>query len=313
MTRATTAAPELSIDTRGLTKRYGHDILAVDNLSLHVRRGEVYGFVGPNGAGKTTTLRMLVGLIRPTSGTAQVLGEPAGSTEAMAHVGAMIEEPNFYPFLSGRDNLRVMAEHANVPVARLDVVLEQVDLSSRAGDKFQTYSMGMKQRLALAAALLKDPDVLILDEPTNGLDPEGIAEMRTLVRGLATGQRTVILSSHLMTEVEQICDRIGVIRKGQLVAEGTLNELRGKPELHIRATPLASARDLVAALPGIGGVQSRDGVLIFDTDPGRAVEINRLLVNHDIDVSELTPVQPSLERVFLDLVHQEQEGAIHNG
>jgi ABC-2 type transport system ATP-binding protein len=303
--------PEFSIDTSGLTKRYGHDILAVDDLSLRVRRGEVYGFVGPNGAGKTTTLRMLVGLIRPTAGSASILGLPAGSTEAVAHIGAMIEEAAFYPFLSGRDNLRVMAQHANVPAARIDVVLAQVELSSRASDKFQTYSMGMKQRLALAAALLKDPDVLILDEPTNGLDPEGIAEMRTLVRNLATGQRTVILSSHLMTEVEQICDRIGVIRSGRLVAEGTLNELRGKPELHVRATPMARARDLVTALPGIDSIRSLDGVLVLGIDPCRAVEINRLLVRCVVDVSELTPVQPSLEKVFLDLVHQ--EGALQHG
>lgn len=197
------------IATDRLTKRYGERILAVDELNLRVPRGEVYGFVGPNGAGKTSTLKMLAGLIRPSSGTARILGHLPGSREAMAHVGAMIEAPAFYPYLSGLDNLRFMALHAGVPHARIADTLAQAGLSSRADDHFATYSTGMKQRLGLAAALLKDPDVLILDEPTSGLDPEGIAEMRALIRSLGQGRRTVFLSSHLMMEVEQICDRVG--------------------------------------------------------------------------------------------------------
>jgi len=295
------------IDTDGLTKRYGQRILAVDDLTLRVRRGEVYGFVGPNGAGKTTTLRMLLALVRPSAGTARVLGHRPGSREALARVGAMIEASAFYPFLSGRDNLRAMARHAGVPVTRIDGALGRVGLSPRADDDFSTYSTGMKQRLGLAAALLKDPEVLILDEPSNGLDPEGIAEMRTLVRSLAREHRTVLLSSHLMTEVEQISDRIGVIRRGKLVAEGTLEELVGTPELRVRATPADRARQLIAAIPGVDGIRVDDGALMLAADPRRAGEINRRLLEQGVEVSELTPVHATLEEVFLGLVREEGE------
>ncbi len=293
------------IDTDALTKRYGGQILAVDNLTLRVRRGEVYGFVGPNGAGKTTTLRMLLGLVRPSSGTASVLGRHPGSKEALVRVGAMIEGAAFYPFLSGRENLRVMARHSGVPFERIDHALGQVGLSPRADDDFSTYSTGMKQRLGLAAALLKDPEVLILDEPTNGLDPEGIAEMRALLRSLTDEHRTVLLSSHLMTEIEQICDRIGVIRRGRLVAEGTLDELVGGPELRVRALPVDRARELVTTLQGVDGMRVADGVLMLRADLRRAGEINRQLVDHGLEVSELTPVHATLEEVFLGLVREE--------
>jgi ABC-2 type transport system ATP-binding protein len=172
----------LVIETRELGKRYDGRIVAVDKLSLRVQRGEVYGFLGPNGAGKTTTLRMLLGLVRPTSGSALVLGAPPGSPESLARVGALIESPTFYPFLSGRDNLRVLARYSGAPEARIEAVLGEVDLAGRAGDRFGTYSLGMKQRLGIAGALLKDPELLILDEPTNGMDPAGMAEMRGFIR-----------------------------------------------------------------------------------------------------------------------------------
>jgi ABC-2 type transport system ATP-binding protein len=219
----------LVVQTRGLTKRYDADaIVAVDDLELRVRRGEVYGFLGPNGAGKTTTLRMLLGLVRPTSGDAVVHGAPPGAPAGLARIGAMVEAPAFYPYLSGRDNLRVLARYAGVPERRVEAVLDQVKLTARAGDRTAKYSLGMKQRLGVAAALLKDPELLILDEPTNGLDPAGMAEMREFIRSLGSGERTVVLSSHLMGEVEQVCDRVGVIRAGSLIAEGTVDELRGR-------------------------------------------------------------------------------------
>jgi ABC-type multidrug transport system ATPase subunit len=217
----------------------------------------------------------------------------------------MIESSAFYPFLSGRDNLRAMARHAGVPVVRIDGALGRVGLSSRAHDDFSTYSTGMKQRLGLAAALLKDPEVLILDEPSNGLDPEGIAEMRALVRSLASEHRTVLLSSHLMTEVEQISDRIGVIRRDSLVAEGTLDELVGTPKLRVRAMPMDRARELVATFPGVDGVHVDDGALMLAADPLRAGEINRRLLEHGVEVSELTPVHATLEEAFLGLVREE--------
>ena len=296
------------IETAGLTKRYGkRGVLAVDDLCLRVRRGEVYGLVGPNGAGKTTAMRMLVGLMRPTSGTARVLGRPAGTSGSLTGVGAMIEAPDFYPFLTGRDNLRVMAEHADVAPERVGAVLAQVELTSRADDRFGTYSMGMKQRLGVAAALLKDPELLILDEPTTGLDPAGIAEMRVLLRRLGQGMRTVLLSSHLMTEVEQTCDRVGVIRRGRIVAEGTLSELRGRAELQVRALPLERALQIVSALAYVDGVRSDDGMLVIRVGTDRAGEINRALVTNGVDVTELTPVHPSLEGVFLRLVREDEE------
>jgi ABC-type multidrug transport system ATPase subunit len=289
------------VETRGLTKRYGQRITAVDNLDLAVWRGEVYGFLGPNGAGKTTTLRMLLGLIEPTSGTASVLrGEP-GSPESLGGVGALVESPAFYPYLSGYDNLRVISRYAGVPRPRIGEVLETVELSGRAKDRFKKYSLGMKQRLGVAAALLKDPELLILDEPTNGLDPKGMADMRALVRELGRGGRTVLLSSHLLGEVEQICDRVGVIHKGTLVAEGTVAELRGEEGLVVRAEPIEEARQISERFKGVEAVRVADGMLRLTTDPGRAAEINAKLVSAGLRVSELRPAEQSLEEVFLEL------------
>ena len=276
--------------------------MAVDGLSMKVLRGEVYGFVGPNGAGKTTTLRMLLGLVRPSSGECEVLGQKPGSSEALARIGALVETPAFYPYLSGRDNLKILARHADVSYDRVDPVLEEVELTKRCGDRFKTYSLGMKQRLGMAAALLKDPELLILDEPTNGLDPAGMAEMRHLIRQLGQGNRTVVLSSHLMGELEQICDRIGVVKDGKLVTEQTLEELRHGTRIKVRATPVGSARELLETIEGVVSIHSVNGdVLMVETDPSRAAEINQRLVAAGIMVSELCTVKNSLESVFLSL------------
>jgi ABC-type multidrug transport system ATPase subunit len=299
----------LVIETHDLSKRYGERILAVDGLALQVRRGEVYGFLGPNGAGKTTTLRMLLGLVRPTSGTALVLGARPGSPQSLAHVGALIETPAFYPFLSGRDNLRVLARYSGTPEMRIQPVLEEVGLAARGSDRFGTYSLGMKQRLGIAAALLKDPELLILDEPTNGMDPAGMAEMRTFIRDLGRGRRTVLLSSHLMAEVEQIADRVGVISGGMLVGEGTVEELRGRESLWVRAEPLEEAERLVAGLRAVERVSRVDGGLRIAADPAAAAAINRTLVEAGIAVGELRPERASLEKVFLELTQQEEEAA----
>jgi ABC-type multidrug transport system ATPase subunit len=292
---------ELVIETRALTKRYDDSIVAVDDLELRVRRGEVYGFLGPNGAGKTTTLRMLLGLVQPTSGQAAVLGAPPGSPDALARIGALVEAPAFYPYLSGRDNLRVLAGYAGVGEDRVAAVLDEVRLTDRAADRSRTYSLGMKQRLGVAAALLKDPELLILDEPTNGLDPAGMAEMREFIRSLGKGGRTVVLSSHLMGEVEQVSDRVGVIRDGSLVAEGTVEDLRGRAGLRVRAEPQAEAARLIGALPDVDAVTSVDGLLDVTVDTTRAPAINRALVEAGIAVSELYAQKASLEDVFLEL------------
>lgn len=276
--------------------------MAVDGLSIKVMRGEVYGFVGPNGAGKTTTLRMLLGLVRPTSGDCELLGEKPGTPEALARIGAMVETPAFYPYLCGRDNLKVLARRAGVSDDRIDSVLAEVELTGRGGDHFKAYSLGMKQRLGMAAALLKDPELLILDEPTNGLDPAGMADMRQLIRALGQGNRTVLLSSHLMGELEQICDRIGVVKKGKLVTEQSLDELRHGTRIKLRAKPLAGAREVLNGLEGIGEIQTINGeVLMVETDPSRAAEICQRLVMAGIGVSELCTVKHSLESIFLSL------------
>ncbi len=285
------------VEARRLTKRYGA-LTAVDSLDLRVRTGEVYGFLGPNGAGKTTTLRMLLGLIRPSSGEVRLFGRPPGRLDG---VGALIEGPAFYPYLSGRDNLRVMARHAGVPPDRIATVLDLVDLSDRAGDRFAAYSLGMKQRLGVAAALLKDPRLVVLDEPTNGLDPAGMADMRLLVRRLGAAGSTVLLSSHLMTEVQELCDRVGVIAAGRLVAESTVAELRGEPGLRLVATPLARAAAQARILLGANAVRVTDGGLRLAVPPARAAEVNAALVAAGIAVSELRPEERSLEEAFLTL------------
>jgi ABC-type multidrug transport system ATPase subunit len=288
------------VETSGLGKRF-RSVTAVEDLNISIRRGEVYGFLGPNGAGKTTTLRMLLGLIKPSSGTATVLGEEPGSPKGLRGVGALVESPAFYPYLSGRDNLRVMARYCEAPPSRVDEVLGQVELAGRAGDKFKRYSLGMKQRLGVAAALLKDPELLILDEPTNGLDPKGMADMRAIIRRVGRGERTVLLSSHLLGEVEQVCDRVGVIQRGQLLTEGTVDELRGGGGILVRVEPLERAREVAAGLDGVEGAQIRDGMLTLDADPNLSAEVNAGLVSAGLRVSELRPIERSLEDVFLEL------------
>jgi ABC-2 type transport system ATP-binding protein len=294
------------VETHGLTKRYGRGVLAVDSVDMSVRRGEVYGFLGPNGAGKTTTLRMLVGLIRPTSGTATVTGHQPGNPAGLRRIGSLIESPGFYPYLSGRENMRVVADLAGVGFKRVEEVLDLVELGTRAGRKFGTYSTGMKQRLGVAAALLKDPELLILDEPTNGLDPQGMAEMRKLIKEIGQGERTVLLSSHLLGEVEQICDRVGVISNGHLVKQSTVQELLGEKGVMVRAEPSDQASELLTRMFGAASVVHEDGYFHLKTDPSRSVEINRQLTAAGIGVSELRPFERSLEEVFFQLTGEKQ-------
>ncbi|MDG4823564.1 ABC transporter ATP-binding protein [Asanoa sp. WMMD1127] len=287
-----------------LSKRYG-EVVAVQDLDLSVRAGEVYGFLGPNGAGKTTTLRMMLGLIRPSGGRVLLHGRPPGD---LSGVGALIEGPAFYPYLSGRDNLRVLARYAGVDDRRIDVVLDLVDLAGRAKHKYATYSLGMKQRLGVAAALLKDPQLLILDEPTNGLDPAGMADMRALIRRLGAAGSTVLISSHLLGEVEQICDRVGIIAGGRLVTENTVAELRSEAGLRIQAAPVDSAVSWLRLVLGSAAVSVVDGGLDVTVDPARAGEINESLVKAGVVVSELRPRSRDLEQVFLELTGGESNG-----
>jgi len=291
---------ELVVQTTGLTKRYGSR-LAVDDVALTVRRGEVYGFLGPNGAGKTTTLRMLLGLVRPTSGSAQVLGRPAGGPDVTARIGALIEGPGFFPYLSGRANLRMLARYRGLPDSVAEESLRRVDLADRGDDRFRSYSLGMKQRLGVAAALMGDPDLIVLDEPTNGLDPAGMADMRALVVALARGGQTVLLSSHLLAEVQEICDRVGVIADGRLLRESTVSELRGGMSLRVRALPFLDAEAVAQRVVGAGSVEVDGNALELHVSPGRAPDVVRALVAAGLDVLEVSPRERTLEEVFFEL------------
>jgi ABC-2 type transport system ATP-binding protein len=288
------------VEVADLTKRYGA-VAAVDGVSLTVHRGELFGFLGPNGAGKTTTLRMLLGLVSPTSGRARVLGRPPGDPTALRRTGSLIEGPGFYPYLSGRANLEVLARYARVPASAVMPSLALVDLAGRAGDKYGTYSLGMKQRLGVAAALLKDPELVILDEPTNGLDPQGMRDMRGLISDLGAQGRTVILSSHLLGEVQAICQRVAVIDRGRIVKEGTVEQLRGETELEVTATPSDTALARLRGLPFVEEARRSAGVLLVKAPPRHTADITRALVEDGISVTGIRRTERQLEDVFFDL------------
>ena len=288
------------VEVEGLTKRYGR-VTAVDAVSLRVHRGEVFGFLGPNGAGKTTTLRMLLGLVSPTSGRATVLGRPPGDPEALRRTGSLIEGPGFYPHLSGRVNLEVLARYAGVPVEQVGPALESVGLADRAGDRFRTYSLGMKQRLGVAGALLKDPQLVILDEPTNGLDPQGMRDMRALIQRLGAEGRTVVLSSHLLGEVQAVCHRVAVINAGRIVTTGTVEQLRGEADLEVTATPTDTALATLQRLDFVEEARTHDGRLLVTVPPRHTADVTRELVGAGVAVTGLRRAERELEDVFFDL------------
>jgi ABC-2 type transport system ATP-binding protein len=302
--------------TRRLTKRYGGRT-AVDHLDLQVPMGALSGFVGPNGAGKSTTLRMLLGLIRPTEGTGFVLGEPVAHPVRYLHrVGAMIEGPTFHPGLSGRANLAQLAALRRLDRRRADEALAMVNLTGRADDTFSSYSLGMKQRLGIAAALLPDPELVILDEPTNGLDPAGIREIRTLLQQLAGAGMTVFVSSHLLSEVEQVCDHVVMIRNGQLLFQGHVTDLLAVGDPHILMCPErdGDARRLLAVLADAGmraeikladpstvtpSAVDRRPVVIVHAPEGMAADLNRRAMRAGIALRSLRTHRPGLEETFL--------------
>jgi ABC-2 type transport system ATP-binding protein len=297
-----------AIVTHGLTKRFGART-AVDRLELAVGTGSVFGFLGPNGAGKTTTIGMLLGLIRPSAGSAHVLGYDVQreAAQALAGVGAMIEAPAFYPYLSGRDNLRVLAQSSGLALARVDAALDVVELSDRARDKFRAYSQGMRQRLGIAAALLHEPQLIILDEPTNGLDPAGQLEIRALIHTLAQSGRTIFLSSHMLHEVEQVCDDVAILKDGRVVAEGPVSTLlqRGRGVLVRVVGDSDRAAALLRGLDWVGGVDPHGEALLVDAPVERAAELNALLAAHAIAVAEIRAREQRLEDFFLEVTSQE--------
>ena len=291
---------QLVIETHHLAKRYG-ERLAVDAVDMTVRRGEVYGFLGPNGAGKTTTLRMVLGLVRPTAGHALVLGLPAGAPEVNARVGALVEGPGFFPYLTGRENLRVMARYRGLGDREVSRALDRVDLGGRGRDRFASYSLGMKQRLGVASALMGDPDLVVLDEPSNGLDPAGVQDMRVLVAGLAAEGRTVILSSHQLAEVQETCHRVGVVDRGRLLRESTVAELRGSARLRVRGTPTADVLAVAMRVAGDDGVHLEGDDVLLDADEDQAPRLVAELVAAGVAVREVRLVERSLEDVFFEM------------
>jgi len=307
--RATGASGEVAIRTHGLTKQYGQR-LAVNALNLEVYRGDIFGFLGPNGAGKTTTIRMMLHLITPTSGSVEILGHDIATDSAVVlpRVGALVETPALYLYMSGRDNLRAVGSVlGGVPESRLDEVLELVRLKGRERDKVKTYSLGMKQRLGVAIALLQDPDVLVLDEPANGLDPAGIVEMRDLLRTLAAAGKTIFISSHVLTEVRQICTRVAILDQGRLVTETTIEELvKGHGEFAVQLEP-AHAREaltLVRAQPwGRDARMDEQGMLITAAPDGHGRDLNLFLVHAGFAPETIAPQAQDLEQIFLRLTN----------
>jgi ABC-2 type transport system ATP-binding protein len=303
----------LAVSTSGLTKRFG-DRTVVDGVALSIPSGSVCGFVGPNGAGKTTTIRMLLGLVRPTVGSGSILGGSLTDPATYLHkVGALIESPAFYPQLSGRDNLKALARLGQLPVSIVVPALERAGLSARANDRYRSYSLGMKQRLGIAAALLADPELLILDEPTNGLDPAGIVEMRGLIRSFADDGMTVLVSSHLISEIEQICDYVVMIRAGRLVHQGSVAELRAaqQPDVLLAPEHDQDAERLAKILQAAGCTVTTglaEAAVVVEASDLSAADLNRLAGGNGITLRQLSERTRSLERAFFALTGTDETG-----
>lgn len=320
--------------TEHLTKRFGQRT-AVDNLALEVFRGDVFGLLGPNGSGKTTTIRMILGLIQPNQGSIMLMGRQSedkrGYLDSLRRTGAIVEQPTFYPFLSGRENLRGMATFAGLAndqatQTRIEEVLEQVGLAERANDSYKKYSLGMKQRLGIAAALLSQPELIILDEPTNGLDPAGVVEIRRFIGQLAQQGITVIVSSHILHEIQQVCSRVAIIKFGKLLVQGNVNELLAEREgisLSFKYPEQASKaeqalKEVQAQLPWMKSVthtQAGPGswanvgtpLLQVEAPIDYAMEVNALLGEHGIYAAEIRRQEASLEKYFLELTGEDAD------
>ena len=293
------------VTASGLVKRYG-EIVAVDHVDLTVEPGDVFGYLGPNGAGKTTSLRMMLGLIRPSEGSVRLFGRDplAEGAKALAGVAGFVEEPRFYPYLSGRKNLRLLADYDDGDSrTRIEEMLELVDLRDRAKDRVGGYSHGMRQRLGIAASLIRQPRLLLLDEPTTGLDPAGMRDMRELVRRLADEGITVLLSSHLLGEVEDLCNRVAIVRKGRIVYEGALKQLLATASAgyRMRTTEPERARVLCLSQPGIEEVALDGAELAFKADEDAVATLTIALGQARIGLTGLVPATASLEELFLGL------------
>jgi ABC-2 type transport system ATP-binding protein len=298
------------VHTEHLTKRYGK-LLAVDDLNLDVYKGEVFGFLGPNGSGKSTTIGMMLGLIAPTSGTVELFGSVRKSDlpRVLRRIGAVTESAVFYPYLSGRDNLEYFSRithRRRVSSKRIAEVIELVELEERQKDRFGTYSLGMKQRLAIACALLNNPEFVILDEPTNGLDPAGMKSIRELIVKLGNEGKTIFLNSHLLHEVEQVCKRVAIIKKGKLVAQGLVSDLLGKGDvLQIAVSDPARAVDVLKNVEWIKSVTGEGDRLLVCLEPDKNAELSAVLAGEKIFVTEMKAQEHTLEEYFLEMTGEQ--------
>lgn len=288
---------------RNLTKHYGR-IKAVDNLNLTVEKGMVYGILGPNGSGKTTTLGMIMDVINKTSGSYTWFGK-APSKEFRKKIGTILETPTFYPYMSGEKNLRIVSEIKEAPLENIPVVLKQVELYDRRHDNFRTYSLGMKQRLSIAAALVNDPVVLILDEPTNGLDPQGIADIRQLIRDIAGSGKTIILASHLLDEVQKVCSHFCVLKQGKLLYSGSVDDV-SKQSIAIEvASDNPALEETLKSWEKVNIINHEMGHLVISTDNGMSSEeVNKYLFDKGIVVSHLLTQKKTLEKQFLEILNE---------
>jgi ABC-2 type transport system ATP-binding protein len=288
-----------------LNKSYGR-IQAVKDLSLQIEAGSVFGILGPNGSGKTTTLGMILGIILPDSGSYQWFDGRYGD-KARLRVGALLETPNFYPYLSAKDNLDIIAHIKKVPTTGIPSILEQVNLADRQHDVFRTYSLGMKQRLAIAASMVGDPDVLIFDEPTNGLDPQGIAEIRSIILNIAKSGKTIFMASHILDEVEKVCSHVAIIKQGKLLGAGLIGSMLNNPAnggitLELNSDQNDVLLSLLAKLPTIKQIEKKGNLLIAQMAAGASTtEINRLAFDNGIVLSHLAARQKRLEEEFLEI------------
>jgi ABC-2 type transport system ATP-binding protein len=304
----------LVVETEALTKRFGHRTV-VEDVRLRVPGGVAFGYLGPNGAGKTTLIRMLLGLTSASAGSMRLLGLPVPERrrEALARVGAIVEEPHFHGHLTGRENLEIVAAaRGRAAYELIDSSLDEVGLTVRAGDRVKAYSLGMRQRLGIARGLLADPELLILDEPMNGLDPAGIQEFRGFVRSFVDRGRTIVLSSHLLDEVEKTCDHVAIVDQGRVVAQGSIAELRGdgKPSVLIETDETGRARSVVAAHPAVEAVtEDGSGLRATLRDAAALPDVNRRLVEASVNVFRLEPQTPSLEQRFLEITTRLENAA----
>jgi ABC-2 type transport system ATP-binding protein len=290
------------LSIQGLTKNFGR-LCAVNNLNLEVQRGQVFGMLGPNGSGKTTSLGMLMGVVNPTAGAFSWFGEPP-TDHLRRKIGAVLEHPIFYPYLTGQKNLELMAMIKQAPVENIQKVLTLVELYDRRDDKYKTYSLGMKQRLAIASALLNDPIVLILDEPTNGLDPMGIAEIRELIKRIASDGKTIILASHLLDEVQKVCSHFAVLKKGNLVHTGPVEEVgQGAEIVEVGAEGNIDLSTALQMFPGVASLNRENGFMEVTMREGfHSVDLNKFLFEQGITVSRLVTKKKSLEKHFLEIL-----------